>query len=128
VHDSITTFGTVSAPGPLEQNSAMIFGQTVHPIKITTPELRRPRIKDIYSQPNKIFYKDTLRSPDSSVDSRALRSLSVSSISTLPTSEEGDTDTEIEKEMKNGKTPYLTIMPYGDDKQGIPLSLKRSYT
>lgn len=126
VHDSITTFGTISAPGPLEQNGAVVFGQAEHALKLTS-ELLKPNSKDLYSLPNTGFCMDSIRSPDSNSSSESRTSYSLeSSVSTLPTSADGDTDTETEKGKEKGEDHCPNVTPQGTGQREVILSLKRS--
>jgi hypothetical protein len=102
----------------------VVFGQTGHSFNITASELSRPKIKDLYSQPNaSLLYEESSRSPDSksSTGSRTSSLQSLSPVTTLPASDEGYADPAVGK----GKIPIPTAKSESVKQRELMLSSKR---
>jgi hypothetical protein len=122
---------SVAEPGLLEAEGAVIFGQASNPLVSTMTDILKPKVKQdgIYSQPNaNLLSRHTFGSPGSNLSSDTGNSSVSTSASTLPTSEDGQSDAEA-----SDQSPPMPINP-GTPKlvekgsKGQSRSLKRGHS
>lgn len=132
VSEYSTKFGSVSDPGPLEENGAVIFGQASDPLASTGLELLKPKVKQggsLYSQPNvDLLSTDAFSSPDSNLSSDTGTSSILSiSVSTLRTSDEHDQDPKVEGSLEPLGSSTVKLIENDEKRKRSPL-LKRSHS
>ena len=101
-------FGRIRNSGPLEEDGALIFGQSSHPLASTMTEIWKPkskRSKSIYSQPN-VELLGTLASSSPTTDlSFSSASASLASVPTSPVMDNEYRDLESDNKGSPEDTP-----------------------